>query len=418
MTGLAKIETELTNFVISKVHPDYLIPRKVVREGNFLRLVEKVVNLNEFERIHIFSIGKASCSMLNSFRKVLGVKPHVSLAVIPNYINAQTDESITIKSSHPLPDKRSLYAADTLIRLLKAVKKDDLVFFLISGGASSLIEKPIQGISLRDIRYVTSKLLKDGANIVELNKVRIGLSSIKGGLIMNYLDCKQTISLVLSDVPFHDDSLVGSGLTFYRERNYDEISDIMEKYNISRNLVKKVKENEAHIETEKQVTNINIGSNTDAVLAAKEFFETKGFKVNTGEMLGEASLFGKRLSNLVSSIKSYEAFVFGGETTVTVKGNGRGGRNQEVVLSAIIETEKISEKFGLISFSTDGKDGPTDAAGAFANKDTLNKARKLGLDAREMLLKNDSYNFFKRLKSLVKLGYTGTNVADISAVYK
>lgn len=408
----------LVSTVVNSVSPYSLFKKMVKRRGDNLEIREKRLKVSDFENAWFVGVGKASCEMIEAFRVHSKIEPKLSIAVVPHYYSEARTECFLIRSEHPIPGRGSIAATRMVRSVLAKVGKKDAVFFFISGGASSLLEHPAKPFTLNDISEITRLLLLRGANIEELNTVRTALSSIKGGRILKKLRCKIVFSFLLSDVVPDNPRYIGSGLTFPMKKNVRRAKSIMKSYGVDEERIKKLDEVvDVYPFQHPEVFYAEIGSNMDAVLSASKYFEALGFKCNTGIMNGEARNFGKKLAKEAYKLRINEAYVFGGETTVRVKGSGLGGRNQETVLSAMIEIEGAN---GLVvaSFSTDGKDGPTDAAGAFADYKTAVEARRLNLNPKSYLLDNNSYTFFKKINKLIVTGETGTNVADVAFAFR
>jgi glycerate-2-kinase len=399
------------------VKPIALMQRFVSIDGTKLKIKGRIIDIRGYRKIWFIGFGKASCNMINSFSVVSKIEPDFSLAVVPEY-QKEGIEGIMVRSTHPIPSKQSAEAATHVLRFLKRVGSNDIVFFFVSGGSSSLIELPSKPFTMAEFSNITGRLILGGANIEELNTVRITLSSIKGGRLLKNLDCKLVVSFILSDVVPDKLRFVASGITYPTEKDIEGSRRIMERYSIDSMLVKKLGDLvDDYPFNFPETYNIETGSNKDAVRAAKDKLSSLGFSCNTGRMGGHARELGYRLAEVASNLKRREAYIFGGETTVRVTGKGLGGRNQEIVLSALKKLESVEGSY-LVSFSTDGKDGPTDAAGAFCSQKTAFYARKHSLDPDVYLENNDSYNFFKKINRLIVTGETGTNVADVAIVFR
>jgi glycerate 2-kinase len=335
------------------------------------------------------------------------------------------------EAGHPVPDENGLIATGAIINLLKGVDKNILLICLISGGGSALFVSPYEGITLNEKQQVTELLLKAGANISELNTVRKHISKVKGGRLAEIAYPARIISLILSDVIGDKLDVIASGPTAPDKMKYNEALKVIEKYGLIALTPKPVLEtlhkgaNGLIPETPKEgdkafrnVENIIIGSNRKALEAAKIKAEQLGFhaEILSSDISGEAREVGRRLAKKAIEAKGKgqraRCLISGGETTVTVKGNGLGGRNMELALSFAIEIDGI-DGITLLSAGTDGTDGPTDAAGAIVNGKTIKKAKAVGLNPEEYFKNNDSYNFFRRIDGLFVTGPTGTNVMDI-----
>jgi glycerate 2-kinase len=337
------------------------------------------------------------------------------------------------EAGHPLPDENGVGATNEIVGLLKKADADTLVICLISGGGSSLLVSPCEGVSLEDKQAVTGLLLKAGATINELNAVRKHLSLVKGGRLAQLAYPARTISLIVSDVMGDNLDVIASGPTSPDGTTFPEAAAILKRYGLLQRTPGSVLEvldkgvEGLLPETPKQgdriferVCNVIIGNNGRALHAAREQAASLGFQTEivSAAVAGEARDIGRDLARKAIGIKSARGssrplcLISGGETTVTVTGSGRGGRNMELALSFAAEIEGIGG-IKLLSAGTDGTDGPTDAAGAIVDGDTVKRGRELGADVREHLANNNSYTFFKKAGALFVTGPTGTNVMDI-----
>lgn len=333
---------------------------------------------------------------------------------------------------HPLPDERSLAGTERCLRLLRRTRRDDWVIFFLMGGASSLLVKPPPCLTLEDKRRVTDLLLKSGMAVSEMNCIRKHLSAIKAGGILRHAYPARVLTLAISDVLGDDPTVIGSAPTFHDPTTYRDGWEILGKYR----LLKQIPENARDYllrgirgkipETLKPGSGFSaqnpfalLANNREALAAAKGKAVSLGFAatVLTSELSGDTVTKARELCSFLKRIKdgSYRrphCFLLGGETTVHVRGNGKGGRNQEFALASAIA---LTGRSGLdfLSAGSDGSDGPTGAAGAFADGLTISRARALGLDPQQALRDNDSYNFFDRLGDLFRPGPTGTNVLDL-----
>lgn len=361
----------------------------------------------EYRKIFIIGAGKASARMMKAFNGIEAIKFAVSKEITPYGIAA----------GHPYPDENSYEAARRIISILRSAGKDDLVIFLISGGASSLVGD--YAIGVNEIRALTERLMKAGANIYDLNKVRKHISFLKGGRVIKYTEAR-IISLIVSDVMGDDLSTIGSGITAPDETTFQDAIEVMHKYSVHDDrvmdmlmnpekygLMETVKPDEFPSE---RVENMIICRNSDSLRAVEGRAVEMGYRVkNLGTVVkGEAREVSHWLFHQFEKMGERSILVSGGETVVTVKGKGKGGRNQELVLSLI---ENVGRDDVITSFGTDGIDGPTDAAGAVADYSTRLKAQFLNW--REYLENNDSYSFFKKTGTLLITGPTGTNVMDV-----
>jgi hydroxypyruvate reductase/glycerate 2-kinase len=341
--------------------------------------------------------------------------------IVSNYYETVTD--ITVKlGSHPIPTDKSVEAAKGMIDFLSKCKKHNFLIYLLSGGSSALMELPKPPLTIEDIQKVTKVLLNAGLNINELNFIRKKLSLIKGGKLNKYINCNGAV-LVLSDVIGDKLESIGSAPLYYKKEEIN-VTNLMHRYNLEEKLSKTILE--VILTDEEDISNklphVIIGNNLTALKAAKRKATRYGLtcEILTSTLRGEASQAGKVIASIgeyqSKNSKENKLFIFGGETTVTVKGCGLGGRNQELALSALQEIEGYNNIY-IASFGTDGIDGPTDVAGAIVNNDLLLKAKNLSIVIDTYLNNNDSYNFFKKVGGHITMGPTGTNVCDIVLLF-
>jgi glycerate 2-kinase len=374
--------------------------------------------------VYGLGIGKASIPMLTALAgalplsDALAISKHAS-ALSPNLFSV-------ILGSHPVPDTKSLYAGQRVLEFVSSLQADDTLVCLISGGGSALVTAPYEGITLEDVQTLTSLLLSCGARIDEINTLRRQLDLIKGGGLLRATKAK-VISLILSDVIGNSLETIASGPTVPDPTTSADARAILEKYHIEEkipdSITKFLESATKLVKTEKQASqlqsqNFIIGDNAFASQAALEQAGREGFsaEILTNELQGEAREIGvtlaKQLREEISKRVRPFCLIAGGETTVTIKGNGKGGRNQELALAAV--NELAGEKdVVLIALATDGEDGPTDAAGAVVTGESAWMAERLGVDAADHLSRNDAYAFFDALGDLIRTGPSGTNVNDL-----
>lgn len=347
-----------------------------------------------------------------------------------------TDSLVVYESGHPIPDENGVRAAKEVVKLLQQADEESLVIFLISGGGSALLSLPCKGISLAEKQAATGLLLKAGADIYELNTVRKHISAVKGGRLAEISCPAKMTALILSDVIGDQLDVIASGPTSPDTSTYADALQVIRKFNLEERMPGSIMNLLAigvqgqFPETPKKgdqifkgVNNIIIGSNTIAIEAARKAAEGFGYtaEVLSTQLSGEASHVGKDLAQAAKEQRKKLSkggklcLIAGGETTVTVKGNGKGGRNTELALAFGMA---IQGEAGVtfLSAGTDGTDGPTDAAGAISTGEMLSQAWKRGLDPQDYLTRNDSYSFFKAIDGLVITGPTGTNVMDLQLI--
>jgi glycerate 2-kinase len=423
---------------LSAVDPWSLVRSSVERQGDRLRIKDRELDLSSFERIFLISCGKAASAMGEALASLLDERLTSGLVVVPWPVGDEASRLEYLEASHPVPDAKSVEAARRAIEIASLAGERDLVLVCISGGGSSLLALPAEGVTLDKKRRLTEDLLRAGATIQELNVVRKHLSGLKGGQLARAAFPATVVTLVISDVVGDDLGTIASGPTHWDDSTFADARAILECYGLWDGLPATVR---ARIEDGLQgrvpetlksgdpvfarASAVIIGDNMTALRAAKHEAERLGFEPiflsssDGGEARRTASSYAAFLSELACSASNLPrplCLLAGGELTVTVKGRGRGGRNTEFVLALIVELER-AEVSGvdwlILSLGTDGIDGPTDAAGAWAEPRTIRTAGALGLNPAEYLEDNDSYGFFKQTGNLIVTGPTGTNVMDI-----
>ncbi len=413
---------------IASVDP-YFSVKKVIQD-NKIFTGPKVLNISDFDNVYLVGFGKASVGMSQAICDSIKIKKGV---IITNNKKSkvQDDNVLTYVGTHPIPNQKNIDATEKIISLIKKTKKNDLLIVLISGGGSSLLCKP--RIPLKDIQLTTDLLLKYSLKINEINTIRIHLSFVKGGQLASYANCK-VISLIVSDVIGDPIGFIASGPTYPDSTSFMDCKKIFEKYSIynklpssvrktiSDGIKKKIFDNpKKESSIFNKVNNFIVANNSIACNVAKEKAENLGYKtvILTTKLEGEARDVGK---NLVNKAKNYYLksekimFISSGETTVAVKGNGIGGRNQEMILNTINELKNTDIVFA--SIGTDGIDGNSNAAGAIADSFSFKKALDKNLKFGKFLEDNNSYEFFRKINDLLFTGFTGTNVMDLQIIVK
>jgi len=376
----------------------------------------------------VTAIGKASVSMLQNFQEIFEVGSCIVVSKADFPVNKEKVEFF--KAGHPFPDRNSMKAAKFVLKTLKNASPNSSFVFLISGGGSSLFELP--RVPLEDLANTTKMLLFSGATIEEINTVRKHLSQVKGGQLLRHLKSKAT-AFLMSDVVNDRIDLIASGLTSSDPSTYQDALNVLQKYELWTVVPKTVQTVilegiQGHIpETLKDwepeaklVENYLILTNRDFLTHMETYLRSMGFEVIS---LGsdnhiDVDLLANKFTSVVHSLKMEGtskkfAILAGGEVGVKVRGNGKGGRCQELALRLSLALSKENLNYTFLTMGTDGIDGPTDAAGALADSDTIHKAFRLSLNPEEKLLNNDSYNLFKTLGDLIITGPTGINVKDI-----
>jgi glycerate 2-kinase len=419
---------------LKAVDPEKILSDHLSLKKNILRVGQKKYSLAQFERIFVAGTGKASAPMAANLERILGAR------IQGGWVNVKYGHGRTLKrihiheAGHPLPDPKGLEGSREIVRLLKNLTEKDLVFFLISGGGSALLPMPVPGITLEEKQKVTQQLLRCGATIQEINTLRKHLSLLKGGGLAKLVYPATLISLVLSDVIGDPLDAIASGPTVPDPTTFADCGRLLDKFHLWEEIPPAAAE---HIreglkgnreETRKEgdpafakVHNCIVGNNLLAMKAAQKRAKELGYRTLTlsslmeGETREVAKVHAAIAKEVILSARPLPppaCILSGGETTVTLKGQGKGGRNQEFSLAAALEIDGW-ENLVILSAGTDGTDGPTDAAGAFADGETIRRGKTLGLDARAFLNENNSYSYFERLDDLLITGPTGTNVMDL-----
>ncbi len=378
----------------------------------------------------VVGVGKAAYSMASAFLKNHSLHRVNSGVIVPESleINGRLSSRINVwQGSHPLPTRKSLQASGSLLNFLGKRKPKQEVIFLLSGGASALLELPISRIALSDLRQTTQLLLDRGATIQETNTVRKHLSKVKGGRLAEWLGPCHCTTLVLSDVEGDRLDVIGSGPTYPDRSTHEEAFEVLRRLKLEDQVPPRVlrflKEGlrKIHEETPKPGDPLFkdyqwkiIGNFENALEGARKKGESLGLRIQVLPkfLRGEAQKLGGWLARKGKKIKSPTLLIAAGEPTVNVRGKGKGGRCQEVALSFLMAA-RGNKPMALLAAGTDGIDGPTDAAGAFATNESFEKAIRLGLNPEKSLRENNSYLFFDRLGDLIRTGWTGTNVNDL-----
>ena len=416
------------------VDPYAAVKAHLRREGDILTVGGRSYDLGRIQRIFVVGAGKASARMALAVEDILGNRVTAGLVNV-KYGHAETLRKVRIKEAgHPVPDAAGLEGAREILDIVSTAGENDLVLCLISGGGSSLLPLPAAGIELADKQKTTQVLLGCGATIHEMNAVRKHISLLKGGGLARAAAPAHVVSLILSDVIGDDLDVIASGPTVPDRSTFASALDVLERYGVAGQIPDGVRRRlEAGARDEvpetpkpgdrlfESVTNLIVASNAIAVDGAARAAEGLGYRplVLSSSIQGEAREVGRVMAAVAREISASDrpvakpaCVLAGGETTVTLRGGGLGGRNQELALAAALDMEGLPDVL-VLAAGTDGTDGPTDAAGAFAFGDTLARAREAGMSPRAHLENNDSYHFFKALGDLVVTGPTRTNVMDL-----
>jgi hydroxypyruvate reductase len=404
-------------------------------------LEEARYDLGSFDRILVVGFGKAGASMARGLEEVMGGRLSGGVVAVKEGHLERLTRIRLVEASHPVPDERSVQAASEILGLARDADERTLVVVLISGGGSALLCAPAEGLSLADKTATTKLLLASGATIQEVNCIRKHLSAVKGGALASAFAPATVLSLILSDVIGDDLDAIASGPTVPDPTTWTDALAVARRRGIEASLPRAVIER-LHRglagelpDTPKpgdavfaRTRNILIGTNRLALMAAEAKARELGYSTLalTSRLTGEAREaalailgIGKDIAASGFPVARPACLLVGGETTVTLKGTGKGGRNQEMALAflaALARSPKDAEDLLFLAASTDGSDGPTDAAGAFASAAILTRARDAGFDPEVYLADNDSYSFFDRIGGLLRTGPTNTNVCDIQVL--
>jgi glycerate 2-kinase len=433
---------EIYTAAISSVNPEMAIKNHVKLDRGKLILFSggtqfKAFQLEGYKSIFVVGSGKATAPMASAIEEILGDRISRGLITVKyGYLEDLSSIEI-VEASHPIPDMNGVTGAQRIMDIIHEAGEDDLVISLISGGGSALMPLPPDTISLEEKGKTTDLLLKSGATIHELNSVRKHLSLVKGGNLARAAYPATVINLMISDVVGDDMDVIASGPFVPDKSTFNSAMEILKRYDlinkIPETVLKHIKDGiDGKIEeTPKQesrifnkVTNLIIASNIIALQAAQEEAEKRGYNsiilssLFEGETRDVAYFHAAIAKEVLASSNPVErpaCIISGGETTVTVRGEGLGGRNMEFAMHAAVFIDGYDHVI-MASIGTDGTDGPTDAAGAVADGTTIRNAGEKGLNITEYIRNNDSYHFFKEIDDLIITGPTNTNVMDIRII--
>lgn len=416
------------------------VTRFLCCDGDQIQVPGHTWSLRILERVWVIAVGKASVAMADAAAGILG--PHLTAGVVVTKYGHSAGHTLPaslalVEAGHPLPDQAGVDAARQVVHLLETLGEHDLVILCISGGASALLPFPADTLSLQDLQVTTELLLRAGASIDEINCVRKHLSQLKGGQLMRRAFPASVLALILSDVVGDSLDVIASGLTVADTSAFEDAWDVLARYQLDVAVPSSVRE---HLqqgckglipETPKsgdiifeKVVNTMVASNRMAALAAVAEARRRGYRsvLLSTFVEGEAREVARVTVALARSIRAHgdpvsspACIVWGGETTVTVRGQGKGGRNQELALAAAIALEGLPD-VALLALATDGSDGPTDAAGAVVDGTSAERMRAAGWQCIVELLENNAYPALDSIGALLKIGPTGTNVNDLTVL--
>lgn len=422
---------------LESVSSETALCRIVRKRDNVLMVGSRRYDLCRYDRVVAVGAGKATASMARAIERILGPRLNSGLVIVKYGHGIKTKRIVVEEAGHPVPDRAGIRATERLRALASSLTANDLLMVLLSGGASSLMPAPVRGISLGDKQRVTRQLLRSGAGITEINTVRKHLSSLKGGRLAELTNAT-IVTLILSDVLGDDLSAIASGPTAPDATTYEQAIDCLKRYKIWSSSPRAVK---AHLEQGRRgnftetpkpgdpiftrVHNQIIGNSQLAIEALSRVARKAGFRtiLHSTTLTGEARITGSQFGRLAYEILARKGtsgppycVMAGGETTVTVKGSGLGGRAQEFAVASAKAIAGLRNVW-VAAIGTDGTDGPTDVAGALVSGETLAKANHLGINLDSALAANNTYRALKRLGSHIITGPTGTNVNDLYLLF-
>ncbi len=436
-----EVVKELIQVALAAADPAQAVCRHVKMEkaerGAVLQVGDRHYSMVDGTRVFVVGAGKAGARMAEAIEPILGDWLGAGWVNVREDHRSRAQRIHVHPAGHPLPDASGLEGTRRMLSMLEGLTEQDVVLVLLSGGASALLEQPVTGVTLEDLRHLTTLLLRSGATIAEMNAVRKHLSQVKGGQLARHAAPAPTVVLVLSDVVGSPFEVIGSGPCAPDPTTFADAWAVLEHHGLVDELPRSVL---IHLQRGQQglvpdtpkpgdplfehVQHLLIGDNRMAAQAVLERARESGLNsfLLTSFMEGEADEVGRMLAALAKEEARYgqplprpACLILGGETTVTVRGMGQGGRNQQVALSAALALDGWTDLL-VATLSTDGVDGPTDAAGAIATGETAARARELGLNPYGHMVGNNAYPFFSALGDLIRTGPTGTNVNDLAFV--
>lgn len=433
---------EIFRSSLEAVDPYVAVKRFVRLEGNRLILgleqgVEVELDLGKYDRISLVGGGKATAPMARAIEDLLGERIHRGIINVKYGFTEKLSLTEIIEADHPLPDLNGVNGTKRILDLLEGAGQKDLVFSLISGGGSALLPHPAGEITLEEKQELTRSLLACGASIDEINAVRKHISSSKGGQMARAAFPATIVNLMLSDVVADRMDVIASGPFVPDSSTFNVVESIFRKYDLH-DIPGAIK---AHLdagangripETPKaddpifeQVFNFIVGSNILALESARKKAEELGYKTlilssmvegETRDVARVHSAIAREIVKTGRPIPPPACIISGGETTVTIRGTGLGGRNQEFCLAAAPDLTDMEPQVVILSGGTDGNDGPTDAAGAVVDPLTVERGKNMGMEAADFLKNNDAYHFFEKTGDLLMTGPTNTNVMDVRII--
>lgn len=435
---LSRTKSRQNSLEILNAGVDSVLPMRILQNNisfnNKSRLLQ--IRNKQYEikgNIYVIGFGKAAGFMAEQIEKIIGKENIFAGIVISKTDFGKTEKIKIFKGSHPVPNEENLEVTMKILSLIENLKKEDFVICLISGGGSAMFTYPVIGINLFEIKNLTELLLKCGAEVYEINILRKHLSMVKGGRLLNYLKPAKTVSIIFSDTIDTKYDATASGPTCLDKSTFSDSYKILEKYNllekIPENILEYIKRNIGKIENEtlkpenslfKNIDNLIFADNLIALEAMKKKSEDLGYKeviILTNTLKGESRNVAKEMGTVFRKTSDQIVYLYAGETTVTVKGNGKGGRLQEYLVSLIPEIAGASP-YVAASMGSDGVDFLEGIGGAIIDNTTFDECLKQSLNINKFLIDNDSYSLHKILGNLIKSDPTNTNVGDLNVLIK
>jgi len=420
----------LIESAIDAVDPYLAVKKHIYLAGDTLTVGERVLQLTPNARVFVVGAGKAGAAMALAAEEVVGARLAGGVVSVDQLPHRSPRTIKIIRGGHPIPNRNSVLASRQMQTMLREGRAEDIVLAVISGGGSALLELPVRSLRLQDLQRTTEALLWSGAAIQEVNVVRKELSQTKGGGLARMAAPATVVGLILSDVVGDSLEAIASGPTVPKHTSEVDALAVVRRYGLSGTLPRRVVEYLSHQANglsagpqpaNERVHNVLIGNNAIACVAASRKARRLGFhsRVLTSSFTGEAREVGGAIAALAMSpdgmklgLRKPACLILGGESTVTVRGRGKGGRNQELALAASIALSGAKNTL-VLSLATDGVDGTTPAAGAYVTGQTLTDFKAAALDPVRALANNDSHTLLDALGQTICTGPTGTNVGDI-----
>jgi glycerate-2-kinase len=415
ITDLRKAALEIAEAGLEAIDTEKAVKNGVVLNGEILKVRNKKFNLSGFERIFVVGVGKCALEAGRALEEIMGGK--LSGGIVLDVHKGSLNKIRALTGSHPYPTMENVNATTEIIQLLSSLTEKDFIIFVVSGGGSTLLCQP-KDLVCQDERDILGYLFKAGADIEEINTVRKHLSLARGGHLAAYANPAKSVALIFSDIPGGKPEFVASGPTIKDSTTVDDARRILDKYGIEKQTGLKINPLKTPKEDKyfENVTNLLFLDDSVALEAMAGKADSLGFhsEIAAKAINGEAREVGSEIAAQLRKTRKNSVLIYGGETTVTVKGTGKGGRNQELVLGALNE---VGPDELILSLASDGRDD-TDFAGAICDTITSEKAAKLGLNPAEFLKNNDSYSFFQKVGGYISTGDTGSNVSDLIIAVK